>query len=254
MKIYVIVPILIGAMSVWSSAKAQQPTTPVSELTGALIGMGGASIQTVTLSGNAETIAGSSNDSGTFTGNCAINGSSQLSVQLSSSSRTENRLVTNNFPSGNWTDSSGVQHAMVLHNLYTPASWFCPVVELYQIASSSSVNVEFIGNEPKNGMTLAHFTVTSIPSVNSPLPALTTHLAQVDLYLNPQTMLPMVLDFNIHPDNNALTDIPTEITFSNYSQVSGVWIPFSIERYVNSTLTLSLQVQSATPVVTSTSN
>jgi len=176
----VLIALFLGSANLLNG---QQPVSPTSLLIGALAGMGGSSIQTVTLAGSAESIAGSSDDTGTFTGNCAMNGSSQLSLQLSGGSRTENRQVTNNIPTGSWIDSSGAQHPMVQHNLYTPASWFCPVVALSQLVSSSSVNVQFIGNEQKNGTTLGHFTVTCTPAVmTSPVPTLITHLTQVDLY------------------------------------------------------------------------
>jgi len=143
---------------------------------------------------------------------------------------------------------------MAQHNLFTTGSWFCPVIALSQVVSASKLDIQFIGNEEKNGAALAHFTVQSFPLGTGPQFALLTHLSQVDIYLDPQSLRPTVLDFNIHPDNDAGTDIPVEITFSNYTQVNGVWFPFTVERYVNSTLTLSLQVLSAIPAGASINN
>jgi hypothetical protein len=51
----------------------------------------------------------------------------------------------------------------------------------------------------------------------------------------------------MHPDDNAGVDIPVEIRFSNYTEAEGYWIPFTIEKYINSTLALKLQVSSALP-------
>jgi hypothetical protein len=223
----------------------QQPTTPRSLLAGAQAVMGGKNVQALTLTGNAEFIAGSTDDTGSFTGNCKISGSSQLSLQLSNGSRTEIRQTTNGTSSGTWADHSGVQHAIVPHNLYAPSAWFCPVVELSQIVSAGNLNIQFVGNEVKDGATLAHFTVTSVPPGTGPEFALFTHLSQVDIFLDPQTFRPAAFDFNVHPDTNALIDIPVEIRFSDYKQVNGVWTPFTVERYVNSTLALKLQVESA---------
>jgi hypothetical protein len=244
----VIVSVLFCAFA--RGSIGQQPATPASILAGVVTGMGGANAQTVTLNGTSELFAGSNNDTGSFTANCSISGSSQLAVQLSSYSFTETILNTNGIPSGSWVDSSGVQHPMAQHNLYTPASWFCPVVALAQVLSTKNLTVQFIGNEEKNGATLAHYT-TIVTALGTGGPtALLTHLSQLDIFLNPQTLMPVVFDFNIHPDNNAGTDIPIEITFTNYTQVNGVWIPFTVERYVNSTLSLQLQVASATPAST----
>jgi len=117
---------LISFFSI-SCLVGQQSATPTSVLASALSGMGGATIQAISLTGTAESYAGSSNDTGTFIGSCSTSGSSQLSLQMSGGSLTESRQATNGVPSGNWVDSSGTQHAMVQHNLYTSSSWFCPV-------------------------------------------------------------------------------------------------------------------------------
>ena len=238
----------IFAALVFASAQCllgQQPATPGSLLAGSLVALGGASIQQVTLTGTAEFIAGATDDTGSFTGNCAYGGSSRLSLSLSSASRTETRQVANGTPSGTWSDGNSVSHAIVPHNLYAPAAWFCPVMALSQIVSAGNLNIQFVGNEEKDGATLAHFTVTSVPPGTGPEFALFTHLSQVDIFLDPQTSRPVVFDFNVHPDNNALVDIPVEIRFSDYKQVNGVWTPFTVEKYVNSTLALKLQVESA---------
>ena len=224
----------------------QQPATPNSLLVGALSVLGGTNVQGVSLSGTSESIAGSTDDTGSFTGNCTTGGSSQLNLQLSGSSRTETRQITNGIPGGSWIDGTGNKHAIVPHNLYSPSAWFCPLAALSQIVSAGNANIQFIGNEEKNGATLAHFTVTSIPPGTGPSIALLTHLSQIDIFLDPQTSRPAVLDFNVHPDNDAGTDLPVEIRFTNYTAVNGVWIPFTIQRYLNSSLALTLQVQSAT--------
>lgn len=42
-----------------------------------------------------------------------------------------------------------------------------------------------------------------------------------------------------------MLDIPTEIHFSDYRTVNGVPIPFHVQKYVNNSLTLDLQFQTA---------
>jgi hypothetical protein len=243
---------LISFFSI-SCLVGQQSATPTSVLASALSGMGGATIQAISLTGTAESYAGSSNDTGTFIGSCSTSGSSQLSLQMSGGSLTESRQATNGVPSGNWVDSSGNQHAMVQHNLYTSSSWFCPVIALSQLVSSSNLNIQFIGEEQKNGATLEHFTSTQLQTNTGAAYTLATHLSQMDIYLNPQTQMPVVFDFTIHPDSDAGTDIPVEIQFSNYTKVNGVWIPFTVQKYINSALVLTLQVQSAS-IGSATSN
>ena len=252
MKSHAVVLMLIGTITISTLAIAQTPPpTPISYLQSSVAAMVGQStIQNVTLSGTAQSTAGSSNETGSFTANGNTNGSSHLSLQLTNDSHTDNIQTTNGIPSGNWVDSNSVQHSMAQHNLLTPASWFCPVVALSQIVSATNLNVQFIGVEQKNGTSLAHFTITAMSQGTGPQLALATHLSQVDIYLNPQTLMPVVFDFTAHPDTDAGTDIPIEVTFSNYTQVNGLWIPFTVERYVNTTLSLELQIQSVSAAPT----
>ena len=63
--------------------------------------------------------------------------------------------------------------------------------------------------------------------------------------LDSTTFLPDAITFNIHPDNNALLDIPVEIDFSDYRPVSGTQVPFRIQKFLNNSLFLDFQVQNA---------
>lgn len=242
---------LIGAISAftWVSAFAAQTSqTPSSLLASAAAAMGGVNVQEINLSGSAESIAGATDETGTFTASCATSGTSQLALQLGNDARTESRQTVNGVPTGIWTDGQGVQHAMAYQNVLSPPSWFCPVIAVAQIGSASNLNIQDAGPVTKNGANAEHFVVTSpIPGSSAPA-VLVTHLSQVDVYLDPQTSRPLAFDFTAHPDNNSSVDIAVEIQFSNYTQVNGVWLPFTVQRFVNSSLVLTLQIQSATPV------
>ena len=71
------------------------------------------------------------------------------------------------------------------------------------------------------------------------------HLTQTEIYLDASTLLPAAVDLNIHPDNNALLDIPIEIRFSDYRPVNGAQIPFHIQQFINNSLALDLKFESA---------
>jgi hypothetical protein len=103
-------------------------------------------------------------------------------------------------------------------------------------------------SEVKNGSNALHFSVSTPNGGGSSQPQqsqLMTHLSQIDIFLDPQTFMPVAFDFNIHPDNNANLDIPVEVQFSNYAQSGGVWVPNTVQEFINSSLALTLQVQSA---------
>jgi hypothetical protein len=107
-----------------------------------------------------------------------------------------------------------------------------------------------VGQETKNGESVFHVSVAASVPDSTPTSVLMAHLSKTDIYLDAVTFRPVAFDFNIHPDNNDTLDMPVEIRFSNFSNSSGVWIPYSIEEIVNSTLTVNLQVESASSFAT----
>lgn len=238
--------VLLSAVTTVLWGQQSSPSqSPATVLAGALNLLGSTGLPGLSLAGGAGTFAGATQDSGTFTATCGAGGTSTLSLQLSAGSRIESRQITNFIPTGSWTDSQGVVHAMAAHNLYSPSSWFCPGVALEDILSASALTIEFIGNEQKNGTTLSHFTVLSPRTGTTIQDALLVHLSQFEIFLDPLTLRPACIDFNDHPDNNSSIDIQIEIRFDQYTNVNGVWTPFSVQKYINSTLALSLQIQSA---------
>ncbi len=54
------------------------------------------------------------------------------------------------------------------------------------------------------------------------------------------------MTFNVHPDSNALLDIPVDVRFSDYRTVSGAKVPFHVQKYLNNGLVLDFQAQSVT--------
>ena len=66
-----------------------------------------------------------------------------------------------------------------------------------------------------------------------------------DVGLDPTSFLPAVLAYSIRPDSGAFIPIAIEVHYSNYQAVNGVQIPFTIQRYVNGSLQLEINVSSA---------
>jgi hypothetical protein len=64
----------------------------------------------------------------------------------------------------------------------------------------------------------------------------------MDIYFDPQSLLPLVLDFNTHPDVDANTDLPVEIQFGNFQTVSGALVPLQVQKYLQGALLLNLVV------------
>jgi len=258
-----------------ASVSAQQstsasPPTPASDpqavalVQRALVALTGVvSVSDVTLTGTARRFAGSDDETGTATLKATAAGDSRIDLTFPSGNRSEirNHAATPLAgslppgipaaaaqavqPVGAWLGADGTIHGMAGHNVMTDAAWFFPAATVARILSSQGYVLSYIGQETLNGQPVTHVAMSQPPPTSAKPPQqvarLVQHLSQMDLYLNPTTLLPAVLAFNAHPDNDALVDIPTEIRFSDYRAVNGVEVPLHVQRYLNNGLVLDLQ-------------
>ncbi len=242
---------------------AQQTTTSspqaVSILQNSLAALtGGQSVTDVTLTGTARRIAGSDDESGSATLKALASGAARADLSLSSGSRSEienlnvvaglqTGAVSSPAPAGSWSGPDGVSHAVAFHNLLNERSWFFPAFAIGRRLANSNYVATYIGHETRNGQPVEHVSVSqTAPFADASGATLVAHLSQVDFFLDSTTFLPAAIAFNIHPDNNALLDIPVEVDFSGYQAVSGRQIPFHIQKFLNNSLLLDLQIQNAT--------
>jgi hypothetical protein len=199
----------------------------------------------VTLSGSAHYIAGSDDETGTATLKAIATGVSRVDLSLSSGPRSEVRNLSVDPPTGSWSGPDGISHDITYHNLLNEPSWFSPVAAISRaIASPISVAV-YVGAETLDSQSVQHVSVTQEPLAAAFAPTILPHLTKVDLYLDSTSFLPAAMAFDIHPDDNALLDIPVEVRFSDYRTVNGTQIPFHVQKFLNNGLTLDLQFGSA---------
>ncbi len=228
----------------------------------------GASITDVTLTGSARRIAGSDDETGTATLTATSAGDSKVALSFPSGNRAEIRnhsavplpgalplgvpanVASQPQPAGAWSGPDGALHPIVGHNLMTDATWFFPALTLANLASSPNYILSYVGPETLNGQAVVHVSAAQqFAAAQSPpgLPVnLPQHLSQLDLYLDPSSLLPVALVFNAHPDGNALVDIPVRLQFSNYRSTGGVLVPLHVQKFLNNGLVLDLQFANAT--------
>jgi len=200
-------------------------------------------INDVTLTGSAHYIAGSDDETGTATLK-AVAGASRIDLNLSSGPRSE-VVNTPASPAGTWSGPDGVAHAMAFHNLLIDPAWFFPALPIAHGVSSGYL-ATYAGHETRDGQVVEHLAISRPSPLETPSGAPTmAHLSQMDFFLDSATFLPASMTFNIHPDNNALLDIPIEVRFSDYRSVNGVQIPFHVQKYLNNVLSLDLQLETA---------
>jgi len=206
---------------------------------------GGLPVSGVTLNATAIWIAGSDYFTGTATLQATGSTSSRVDLTLNGYSRTEIRTTTAGAPSGSWIVASAKAQPYAQHNCWTDAVWFFPALSSLTQAANPGFFFSYVGQEQHGGLTVQHIRVFQHLPYDPNGLALVDRLSASDIYLDPVSFLPLAVAFKVHPDRNMLVDIPMEIRFANYQAVSGIQVPFHIQRLLNGDLALDLSVTNA---------
>lgn len=213
-------------------------TQSAKELTGSI------AVNDVTLTGTVELIAGSDDETGTVTYK-GLSGAYRLDMAFRNGTRSEIVAPIDGAPSGSWIGLDGVAHPIANHNLMTDSGWFATLT-IANLTTSPNMVWTYVGQETRNNSQVVHISaLQQFPQLSGNSVSLLQHLTQVDIYLDSTTFLPVSYAFNIHPDNNALLDIPVEIRYSNYQSIGGAQIPLHTQKFINNSLSLDLQFQNA---------
>lgn len=206
---------------------------------------GGTAVQDVTLTGTATETAGSASDSGTAT--FKAKGHWESRMDFGGSSHSEIRtLDASGHPIGAWTTPDGASHAMPFHNVWTDGAWALPVFSSLATATQPNMVAKYIGPETRNGSAVQHLQFfriadASLAAAANDLPG----LSQVDIFLDSNSLLPVALSFDAHPDNDASRNIGMVIEYSNYQSVSGVQVPFHVQKMFSDEVFVDFQVSQA---------
>jgi hypothetical protein len=226
-----------------TSAPPVQPQVLLQKSLAALAG--NTTLADITLSGTAERIAGSDDETGSVVLKANSAGALRLDFSYSSGPRMEVRSVTaDGVFSGAWSGPDSVSHPIAFHNLV--GDWgFVPVFALANILSNQNTVLSYVGLETLDGQSVLHLrSHQQFPSFPSDSANLLQHLSEMDILLDSATLLPVVIRYNAHPDDDALQDIPVEMRFSEYRVISGALFPFRVRKYLNNGLTLDLKFDS----------
>jgi hypothetical protein len=194
--------------------------------------LNGSAVGDVTLLGNAVWTSGTDSENGTVTAYGKTNAESRLDLSLSGGNRSELRNSAGGSPQGAWLNASGQSTPSTLQNCWTDAVWFFPALtSLSAVNTDTTLVLVYVGLETQNGRSVQH--IQSYHYVSSKIPNVTIFTQQmstVDYYLDAQTFVPMSITFNAHPDDDANTNIPVEVDFSNYQLVNGILVPFHVTK------------------------
>ena len=226
-----------------ASAPASDPVaiTLAQESIAALTG--GATVTDVTVNANITSTLGSDNETGTGTLRAKGTTESRTDLNLSAGTLSEVRNILNGGPAGAWSHNGSAATAMAQHNAWIDAGWFFPPLSSLSQSANPQFIFRYIGQEQHDGLTVQHIRSYQLaPSVlsNSSIPGLST----MDFYLDPNSFLPLAIDFNLHADTNMGVNVPVEIRFANYQAVNGIQVPFHLQRLLNGSLVLDVMVTS----------
>lgn len=219
-----------------------QSVTLLQRSLAALVGTN--AVRDVTLNANATWIAGSDNETGTAVLKATSIGQGRIDLSMPTGPRSEIVDISQTPLTGSWSGPDSIWHAMAYHNLFTEPSWFFPTFLVARVLSTSGYAVSAPDSETKNGISVEHVTVYQQSAQLNVPSKLTATLSRIDMYLDASTLLPMAVDFNLHPDSDALTNIPVEITFSNYQNTQGALTPYHIQKFIQDGLNLDFTVTS----------
>ena len=196
-----------------------------------------------TLQGTVNYVAGSDEESGTFTLELKGNQESKLALNLSGGNRAEIRQGQ----TGGWVDAQGVQHPMALHNCWVDASALFPTFSVWGALNDPQVSATYLGQTLHEGVTVDHLQLSRVvPTQSTAMTAEIQSLSAVDIYLDAGTHLPVAVAFNTHPDSDLTISFPVEILFSDYQKMNGIMAPMHIQKLIQGTLTFDFYVSSVT--------
>jgi len=214
-------------------------------------------VSTIQMTGTASWTYGSDQQTGSVTLQADSRGQSRFTLQLSSGTRVETQ---NPFADAQrqctWSAFDGTVHNNAAHQCWLDAVWFLPQITM-QAGAGALDDVSSSTPLPDGKTVRFHHERHPSNVADTETGTLLAHLSAADVDVDSTTGLPSSLSFAAHPDNDAGTDLPVEIRFSSYSTFGSVTVPTRIQKYINNSLVLdiqisSVQVQLATPATSVT--
>jgi hypothetical protein len=223
-----------------ATATAPQPTAQRNPQALSLLGQSlaamtkGRPVQDIKLQAQVTRTAGSDTDTGSAVLEAAAYDKSNSSFLFTSGPRAEIR----NSMAGSWSAADAQNRPVALHNSWTTAAWFAPALIVQSWIQDSSFSLAYVGLEDRDGSQVQHVRASRNVSGNADIAA----LSATDLYLDSQSLLPVALAFNTHPDDDLGVNLPVQITFGSYQTFGGIQAPARIQSFLQNSLLLDVSV------------
>ncbi|MGA8366855.1 MAG: hypothetical protein ACLQMT_02075 [Candidatus Acidiferrales bacterium] len=260
---FFLLPIALAAQG--TSQQTTSPPRPGRSIALALKSMdaqtAGAPINDVTLTGTVTLAGGPDAGSGPVTLSATADGKSQINMNLPSGQQTEIRSYSRMSHTGTWTNSEGASHDFSVTNTLGPhPAWYFPAFVMQRGFMSTQYFAGDLGPATWDGASVEHLQIFRRPSSERFRPAVVNPLLKqmslYDIYLDPSSLLPVAMTFNVHLDSANPTqflvpagtpagDYLEEVRFSDYQQVQGRPVAFHVQVYFNGVISADIQLASA---------
>lgn len=198
-------------------------------------------IKKVTLNGQVTRYTGVTSDTGNATLTALDDGSGILTLSLSRLGQyVETEEPASIGRSCSWQDATGTSHQMDYSSCAVPLLWFMPSMAL-QPGTTNTVIAD-LGNGSLGGLDVRLLSVTNV-STSAVQGRLISGSPAVRVGLDPIKLLPVVMEYEVHPDDNPMATVKVDISYGNWSIEQGVEVPHSIQRRFNGALDLDIQIQ-----------
>jgi hypothetical protein len=208
---------------------------------------GDKAISAIDLNATAEWTAGSTHEHGTAQLQAKADGSTTVALRLGQLNRTETYSKEESSRTCKRTDAAGKEYAIVGLNCVASTPWFAPVlITQAALHRADLFSASDDGEISKDGATRHQISlIRPLRGTSDPISKSIQQSTKITILCDPQTLLPSSLEYSIHPDGDDSRGIGVRVVFSDYRSVSGVMLPFHIEKYVNHSLQLTLSVTNA---------
>lgn len=200
-------------------------------------------VQSVVITGTAHWTAGSTKDEGSVTLTAKATGENTAEFNFGNGARVEKQSAISDTRTCSWSGKDGVEHDDST-NCLIATIWFLPHLALQEAGLPTQLGVVGVGadtSDKTNALHIRH--QLTVASTDQTVVTQVQSLSRTDLALDPASFLPTTLRYKMHTDGGA--DWNVEVRYSSYKDISGVEIPMHIERYLNGSLQLSMDFDSA---------
>lgn len=192
------------------------------------------------MSGTVNFQAGSLEDSGPVTLQASADGSWSTTMNLSGGIRQESQTALGSGMGCQFQVGSQKSQAGRIDNCRRSLTWFLPPISIQPSLLPSILGLEAAGTASAPELK------TQLVFTDMPLSfaQATTDATTSNVMLDPKSLLPTSLSFNVFPDTGPAFPIPVRVEFSDYRTTGGAQIPYSIKRYLNGTLQADITISS----------